>query len=452
MFVDASVTVDMLDQVQARAQLQDDLRALEGKGVPDCQNVRTLILAKGTPKRLLESIYQQLKMGRYPKMNSLHLGTESVGKVTGVFQKCPSLSSVEAVHPPASLFVLKFLSQRCFINCRALRTVNLSASVIRTIPGACFKGCTSLRRITLPKTTLNIGEEAFAGCTFTSENQSSLQVKVPGVADGQRWAKCRYVHPTAFAGTATRFLREPYSPQTHINVVKVDKGKRLMALITAKEYNAELSDQLFFATDLALCLRGTSHNDDPDLEWYLHTFRVKRNLQMLSAASKFREAILKPNKQYKKVEAQLVTLCNELGQDWEGGIDGWFARSKLDIDASASSSSTKALSAQGALHEYALLSDKFSACLEQTAVQPVTRRALEGYNVFTVQKGCIRLKHKTTKERKWLPPRATKKRQAKTPKHAPKKQKTFDVAAAPSFSDSSSDEELLYPLFMKLRF
>lgn len=78
------------------------------------------------------------------------------------FYGCTSLGADDDLILPSSL---NMLDKNAFEGCSALRGVNLQNTILTQISNSLFRGANNLSTISLPRTIINIGDNAFYGCT-----------------------------------------------------------------------------------------------------------------------------------------------------------------------------------------------------------------------------------------------------------------------------------------------
>lgn len=108
------------------------------------------------------------------------------------FAGCYSLTSIAF---PASLSMS--LSDSLFVNCRSLKTVDITLTSLPSIGRYSFSGCVALESFSIPKTVTKIGDLCFNGC------KSLESIIIP--------SSVTYIGTKAFQGSSTTIFCEATS-------------------------------------------------------------------------------------------------------------------------------------------------------------------------------------------------------------------------------------------------
>jgi len=299
----------------------------------------------------------------YFKTIVLH-GSKSL--MSGCFQTCIRLTSI-------NLSGLKSMGARCFKYCLALQSIDLSETDLTSIPPSCFDGCRSLTTVNFPPRLARINEKAFRGCPL-------VDVKIDPIAFAH---PLFFVDPSAFDINVVLPEKPDYSPKIQMGELSFPSGTTFYSLLSAPIYNSTHADVLFFAKNIQLCLQATQSHDAQ--EWWLHMFKTKRDIKLLTSPRNSREGVYRMWEETKdseevehlRVERKLVQLCNQYN------YDGWHTRLSLDNYANVLSKM---------MYETALLSQKFDSCLTQIAKVKVDREKIKTATAAVLMEQKIRIK------------------------------------------------------------
>lgn len=286
--------------------------------------------------------------------------------MSGCFQNCIRLTSI-------NLSGLKFMGVRCFKWCTVLQSIDLSETDLTSIPLCCFEGCRSLTTVNFPRRLARINEKAFKGCPL-------VDIQIDPIAFAH---PLFFVHPTAFDKNVVLPEKPDYSPKIQMGELSFQSGTTFYSLLSAPIYNSTHADVLFFAKNIQLCLQATQSHDAQ--EWWLHMFKTKRDIKLLTSPRNSREGVYRMWEETKdsedvehlRVERKLVQLCNQYN------YDGWHTRLSLDNYENVLSKM---------MYETAILSQKFDSCLTQIAKVKVDRKKIKTATTAVLMEQKIRIK------------------------------------------------------------